>query len=82
MSQRSVYDELHASIGFLAEAVAKLQKAADVLGRAREAAAASGKPTDTYEKMRAEVETLMGFVAEHVIDTVRKMAEAETGSHG
>ena len=82
MSQQSVEDELRDAIGELAGAVGSLHRAVVALDRARDAAAASGKPTDNYQSLRAEIETLMTFIPEQVIDIIRKMAEDEAGSRG
>jgi hypothetical protein len=82
MAQRSVFDELTEAAGILVLAIVKLSEAQTALGRAGDAAAATGKPTDDYERLGAEIQTLMDFVAGQILDFIRKMAEDEAGSRG
>jgi hypothetical protein len=82
MIQRSVADELNAAVGILTEAVVKLAQAEVAIGRAKDAANATGKPIDGLETLRSDLQTLVSFVVEQAISTIQKMAEDEAGSRG
>ena len=62
--------------------MAKLHEAVVVLDGARDTAASRGKPTDSFETLRKEIETLQSIMGEQVIVMLRKMAEEEAGSRG
>jgi hypothetical protein len=78
----SIQDDLNTAVGVLTLALAKLAEAYDALSRAMHTAAATGKPTDGYESLSSEIQTLMNFVADEAILTIQKMAEDEAGSRG
>jgi hypothetical protein len=82
MSQESLEDELLAAMGIVVQAIAKLHEAVVVLDSARDTAAARGKPTDGFETLRKEMETLQNIMGEQVVAMLRKMAEEEAGSRG
>jgi len=82
MAQRPVWNELQVALDILREAVHKVSLAEVVIARARDAAVAAGKPSDGYEALRVELETIVGFVNEKGIETIQKLAEVEAGSLG
>lgn len=81
-SQPSVLDELHTALGLITLALGKLAETDKVLGRARDAAAATGKPTDGLDLLRSEIATLIVLGLEHAVEYIGKMAEDEAGSRG
>jgi hypothetical protein len=73
---------LAATYARLPLAAAEVQEVRRLLWKAEEFARAGGRPTDGYRALIRDLDAMVELLNEKLLETVQKMAEAETGTRG
>ena len=79
---RSVAEELASVRVALNAAMNELSLAEFIMARARAAAERAGKPTDTFDRIGSELQTLVGFANEKGAELLQELAVDEADSRG